>query len=423
MSLRRFYKKITPGFEVIDTKEWLKKGYIEIYLKHEDDAPKNCCRCKGELHSAIIGKHRCRVRAMDIHGFKSYYIFWKHKHHCPSCKKTRSEAVSFISEETPHVTEEYAWWLGRLCEITPVKNAAKFTGNDPMSMWRFDLKRMKRMFQHYKIPKVSRICVDEVYARKKKHYAKESRDNRFFTVICDLDTRRVVWVSESRSKEALDEFFHAIGPDRCKDIQVVAADQFDGYKLSVKENCPTATFVWDRFHIMQTFNQYINDQRKWLNEHMCKGELKRLTRSKFKQLFTKRSDRRTKIENRHINDVMKDNHYFVYLELIKEGMYQIFNSNNAEEAREKFEEIGKWIKQAGVFFDLDKWWRSFDKGWDTFKNYFKYPISSSLSEGINNVIKTVKKRAYGFRNMTYFKLKILQVCGFLNSKWVPINFQ
>ncbi|MCB1198934.1 MAG: transposase, partial [Deltaproteobacteria bacterium] len=25
-------------------------------------------------------------------------------------------------------------------------------------------------------------------------------------------------------------------------------------------------------------------------------------------------------------------------------------------------------------------------------------------EGVNNVIKTVKKRAYGYRNMTYFKL-------------------
>ncbi|MBT4790506.1 MAG: hypothetical protein HON90_02965 [Halobacteriovoraceae bacterium] len=53
----------------------------------------------------------------------------------------------------------------------------------------------------------------------------------------------------------------------------------------------------------------------------------------------------------------------------------------------------------------------------------KTRVSSSLSEGMNNVIKTVKKRAYGYRNMAYFKLKILQVCGFLNTKWVPMNFQ
>ena len=423
MSLRRFYKKITPGFTVIDTKEWIGKNIIEIFLKNDSSKTKQCSRCGYQLNSAKIGEHRVRVRTMDIHGFKTFFILKKHKHHCSNCNKVRSEAISFISEETPHVTEEYAWWLGRLCEITPISNAADFTGNDKMTTWRFDFNRMKRMFQNYKIPKVSRICVDEVYARKKKYHAKESRDNRFFTVICDLDSRRVVWVSESRSKEALDEFFHVIGEDRCKDIKVVAADQFDGYKASVAANCPNATFVWDRFHIMQNFQKYINDERMWLNEHLCKGELKRLTRGKFKQLFTKKSERRTKMENRHINQVMKDNQYFIYLELIKEGMHQIYNSANADEAREKFEEMGEWIKQAKVFYQLEKWWKNFDDGWDTFKNYFKYRVSSSLSEGMNNVIKTVKKRAYGYKNMAYFKLKILQVCGFLNSKWVPMGFQ
>lgn len=423
MSIRRFYRKITPGFTVIDTKEWLNKKIIEIYLKNDSDTSKHCSRCGQQLDKAKIGEHRMKVRTMDIHGLKTFYIFKRHKHHCPNCKKTRSEAISFISEETPHVTEEYAWWLGRLCEITPISNAAEFTDNDPMTMWRFDFNRMKRMFQHYKIPKVRRICVDEVYARKKKYHAKESRDNRFFTVICDLDSRRVVWVSESRSKEALDEFFHVIGKERCEDIEVVAADQFDGYKLSVKENCPNATFVWDRFHIMQNFQKYINDERMWLNEHLCKGELKRLTRGKFKQLFTKKSERRTKTENRHINQVMKDNQYFIYLELIKEGMHQIYNSENDQIARDKFDEMGEWIKQARVFKELEKWWKNFDDGWDTFKNYFKHRVSSSLSEGMNNVIKTVKKRAYGYRNMAYFKLKILQVCGFLNSKWVPMSFQ
>ena len=113
---------------------------------------------------------------------------------------------------------------------------------------------------------------------------------------------------------------------------------------------------------------------------------------------------------------MRDNQYFIYLELIKEGMHQIYNSENAEVAREKFEEIEKWIKQVKVFYQLEKRWKNFDDGWGTFKNYFKHRVSLSLSEGMNNVIKTVKKRAYEYRNMPYFKFKILQVFGFLNSK-------
>ncbi|PIK15966.1 ISL3 family transposase [Halobacteriovorax sp. JY17] len=423
MRLPRFISKITPGFEVIDIKEWISKGYIEIYLKNKEESPRTCNKCGHNLDNAKVGEHRIKVRSLDIHKFKTYLILKRQKHFCGNCKKVRSETLDFISKESPHVTEEYAWWLGRLCEISPVSRAAEFTGNSPMTMWRFDFARMRRLFQNYKIPKVSRISVDEVYARRQKYYKKESRDKRFFTIISDLKTGRVVWVSESRSKEALDEFFHIIGEERCKEIEVVAGDQFDGYKKSVEENCPHATFVWDRFHIMQTFEKYVNDDRAWLSGHMCKGEMKRMTRGKFKQLFLKKAERRDKFENRHINDVLKDNHYFVLLELIKEGMFQIYQSKNEIEARDKFDEMGEWIKQSKVFYNLEKWWKTFDSNWNTFKNYFKYRVSSSLSEGINNVIKTVKKRAYGYRNMAYFKLKILQVCGFLNSKYVPIDFQ
>ncbi|MDD5581769.1 MAG: transposase [Candidatus Marinimicrobia bacterium] len=41
-------------------------------------------------------------------------------------------------------------------------------------------------------------------------------------------------------------------------------------------------------------------------------------------------------------------------------------------------------------------------------NYFVHPITSGLAEGLNNLIATVKKKAYEYRNMEYFRLKILQ---------------
>ena len=102
-------------------------------------------------------------------------------------------------------------------------------------------------------------------------------------------------------------------------------------------------------------------------------------------------------------------------------MFQIFESPNAEEARYKFEQLGLWIHQE-KFQALTRWWKNFNQGWETFKNYFKFRVTSSLSEGVNNVIKTLKKKAYGYKNMAYFKLKILQVCGFLNSRYIDMNF-
>ncbi|MFK8137977.1 MAG: transposase, partial [Bdellovibrionales bacterium] len=50
-------------------------------------------------------------------------------------------------------------------------------------------------------------------------------------------------------------------------------------------------------------------------------------------------------------------------------------------------------------------------------NYFKFKVTTSLSEGVNRVIKGLKWQAYGYRDMEYFKLKIMQKAGYLNSKY------
>jgi transposase len=39
-------------------------------------------------------------------------------------------------------------------------------------------------------------------------------------------------------------------------------------------------------------------------------------------------------------------------------------------------------------------------------NYFKHRISTGRLEGINNKIKTLKRKAYGYRDETFFVLKL-----------------
>ena len=39
--------------------------------------------------------------------------------------------------------------------------------------------------------------------------------------------------------------------------------------------------------------------------------------------------------------------------------------------------------------------------------YYDHRISSAPLEGTNNKIKTMKRMAYGFRDMEFFKLKIM----------------
>ena len=41
--------------------------------------------------------------------------------------------------------------------------------------------------------------------------------------------------------------------------------------------------------------------------------------------------------------------------------------------------------------------------------WYDYPISTGPLEGTNNKIKTMKRQAYGFRDIEFFKLKILAI--------------
>ncbi|MBP3695856.1 MAG: transposase [Thermoguttaceae bacterium] len=46
---------------------------------------------------------------------------------------------------------------------------------------------------------------------------------------------------------------------------------------------------------------------------------------------------------------------------------------------------------------------------DVLLSWYAYPISTGPLEGMNNKIKTLKRRSYGFRDPTYFRLKILNI--------------
>ncbi len=44
-------------------------------------------------------------------------------------------------------------------------------------------------------------------------------------------------------------------------------------------------------------------------------------------------------------------------------------------------------------------------------NYFKHHVTNVGAEGINSKINVIKRKAYGYRDLEYFMLKILQSCG------------
>lgn len=414
-SLSRLFKY--DGYKTTDIQVSTKDRVVKVYLERDEQQLSKCHRC-GCFLSRKRGQHRMNVQEHPIQTFKTEIHFFRFKGHCTKCNKARSEEVSFLSRETPHMTEKYSEWLGMMCEFAAVSRVAEFNDLNASTLRNLDFGRLKRLLKTYKIPDITHIAVDEVYVLKFHKNKHKSRSKCFFTIITDLNTSKVIWVSKGRSKESLDQFFQLIGRKACAKIKVVAMDQFEGYQASTEEYCPKATVVWDKFHIMQNFEKVANEVRKDLHDKLDKKDpLVKLTRGKYRFLFLKKANRRDNQEQEHIEQVMKQNGKFFQLEIIKEAMLQFFNYQSVEDAKDALDQITMWIFDA-QFFPLMKWIDQLHKGWETLKNYFEHRVTSAVAEGTNNVIKTLKRQAYGYRHLDYFAYKIMQKCGYLNSRFI-----
>ena len=349
-------------------------------------------------------------------GWTVTVCFWREKRYCPNCDKVRSEAIDFICDTTPHVTEELAWWITRLTEITSVLAVSVLESIDKKTCYSVDKYILRRLLQEYSIPKITSISVDEVYARGPKQLKEgEDRDDLFLTVIVDSKTHKVIWVSTSRKQKALDEFFILIGKEACSQIKVVATDQHASYAASVELYAPQAVIVWDRFHLTQKFNEALNEDRKEeLKNIDPEGQMGDLMNGKYRYLFLKKQNQRTEEDILHINEVCKLNEKMSKMEIIKEYFHKMFESRDVKEAKIMLADCYQWAWDAKAH-NIWHWINSI-RNEQRFWNYFEYRVTTGVSEGLNRAIKGLKWQAYGYKDMDYFKLKILQKCGYLNSK-------
>ena len=158
-------------------------------------------------------------------------------------------------------------------------------------------------------------------------------------------------------------------------------------------------------------------QNKGLPDEFRKG-----LQGKNRFIFLARDKNRTDEEQEFVKKLIGMNQEFLLIELIKEKFATFFDAIDEAGAREIWDDLGVMIYN---LWDLSvyKWYKKLDDNFDQLLNYFKYRVTTAVSEGINNVIKMLKRKAFGHRNMEYFRLKILQKCGYLNSRSISNYYE
>ena len=356
-----------------------------------------CRRCGWQTGQAYDHGVR-QLRDLPLSGRPVYLFTTQWRIQCLICHAVVTEQLE-LCDEGQSMTRRYEQYLARLCELLPTQTVAAMEGLSWSVVARVDRKYLERRYQARRLEDVTRICMDEVAFAKGQKYV---------TVISDLRTRHVIWVGKDRSKATVAAFFAQLGPAATARIEVVAMDMAPAYIAAVEEGAPQAAIVYDRYHIMQYVHEAVDQVRR--DEQAAADAQGKLTLKHKRWVLLKREKNLKANERPKLAELLQLNANLTTAYVLKEDFTLLFECRDLDSAVQFLDD---WIKRARasrlkpfqhLVEQLQRWRFNL-------LNYFLHPVSSGLAEAINNKINVIKRTAYGYRDIQFFMLKILQRCG------------
>jgi transposase len=343
---------------------------------------------------------------LQICGKRVFLHVPKRKSWCPEDGTIRVETIDWVKGR---FTRRFADHVYRLTAITTNQEAGWYLGLDDETVYRIDRAMLEEraLLKLDPVPVPTYMSVDEV-AWQKWH--------KYVTNVVDIEKRKVIWNHNSRGKGVLDHFYQSLGADNCKKIKAIASDGAIGFLSSTRQHAPAALIVLDHFHVKKYLNDAVDTVRK--------EELKQARQHQDDDLYhILHCNKRFILMQNTVTNKKRDlleklarlNDRLYQAMLLKEQFLSIYTAQNRMSA---WTNLKAWIITAiksGIPAFVELGYKFFRKR-HYILNYFICKITAAISEGINNKIKRLKRMAYGYRDVTYFLLKIHQHCGLLNPK-------
>jgi transposase len=304
-----------------------------------------------------------------------------------------------IAEPKRSYTRAFARYVLELTKVMTLKDVALFLGIGWDCVKDILKRNLIRRFSRPALKQVRYLAIDEISVRK---------GHKYLTLVMDLDSGAVLFVGEGKGAEALEPFWAMLHRSRAK-VQAVATDMSTAYIGAVLENLPGVPLVFDHFHVVKLMNDALTQIRRGLH-HELKDVLGKKVLKGTRWILLKNPENLSaeRDEAARLQEALKLNEPLATAYYMKEDLRQFWNQPDKETARTVIQDwverarssgIGHLIRMgntvAGVTFGILNW--------------YDHPISSGRMEGTNNKIKVLKRMAYGFRDLEFFKLRILAI--------------
>lgn len=358
-----------------------------------------CGQCGTGLLFSYDRQGARRIRDFPIWGRRCYLVVEMVRVDCPRCGVV-IEGLEWV-ERYARQTIRYEKYVARLCDLLPVSDVADWEGLGKDAVYRMDKKWLQRREAKREARPVRYLGIDEIALRKGHRYA---------TVFYDLERREVIGLVQRRRERAVGGFFRRLGRKHCRAIEAVCMDLWQPYLNSVRRHCKNAVVVFDKFHVYTYLSEAIEEVRRH-EQQICSEEEGKLIKG-TRWLWLRASRNLKRKHKQTLEQIMAINRRLQKAYLLKEDFEDFYACATREDA-ESF--LAGWIarcRQSRLepFIKLAKRLVRWSHG---IFSFFDYRITNGVAEGINNKIKVLKRRSYGFHDDHYFFLKILNATGAL----------
>lgn len=397
-SLLYFIAKIVSfeGFKAINY-YFISENELLIVLENQSKIA-TCPHCQKHTDK-IHQSHWYRVRDLPWSNFDIFLHINRRQFRCKNCRKVFSEELSFVKKRRTY-TKRLANQVVKEVLETDIVNTAKRNGLTPAEIETL-LKEAEEDFLTEKPRDLKKLGIDEItHLKGGKNYA---------AVLVDLEKIKPIAFLEKRSKKVIAEYLIGLGSEILSQIEEVSIDLWKPYQSVVEELMPNAKVVADRFHVMKQVNEELDQRRrtdkkqaeKLKNQKERKRKVEGLKHSKYPLL--KKQEHLEEEEKNKLKEVAKVAPELIRMYEIKEELRKIFESEiTADEALWKFLE---WWESAYKYFP--KSCQTIRRWLSEILGYFDHRTTQGVVEGINQKIKLIKRRAFGFMNFNNFRIRTL----------------
>lgn len=371
------------------------EGKIKFRIKAKDETL--CCPdCQGQ-NFIRKGTVKRLFKALPI-GKKEVLIELPvQRIECFCCQKIHQVKVGFAKQMRCY-TNAFERYAVDLCRLLPISDVAKLLKVSWGTIKDIEKRYLKKHFEKPRLKDITRIAIDEIYLGKKTKYV---------TLVMDLDTGAVVFVGDGKGADTLEPFWKRLRHSQAK-IEAVAMDMGPAYIKAVKDNLPDVPIIFDHFHVIKLYNEKLTILRRELQREAEPGEGKEVLKG-TRWLLLKSSEKldKNKSEKEKLDEALSLNIPLATAYYLKDELGQIWKQNTRKQADKL---LWNWCKKAAVsgitiLFNFAKQLMKFS---DEILAYYDFNrMSSGPMEGTNNKIKTLQKRAYGYHDMEFFKLKVM----------------